>query len=133
MAKMKEKIFYEISAINFDDDKLEHKKAHVDVSHERKEFDHLDHDLLKSRTTKSNKEAKAAETEKFNHIKKKVSDKVDSHVKSLGLKPKWGSGTEGAVIHPSEENPDAPRFKVTSDTFRNYKASDESKNLLKRP
>lgn len=120
------------SNINFDDDKVEHHKAHVDVKPERKEFDKLNHELLKSRTTKSNKQEKDLETAKFEHIKKKVSDKVDAHVKSLGLKPKWGSGTEGAVVHPSEANPHAPRFKVTSDTFRDYKASDESKNLKKR-
>ena len=118
--------------INFDDDKVEHKKSHVDVSHERKEFDHLDHDLLKSRTTKTNKEAKNLENAKFEHIKKKVSDKVDSHVKSLDIKPKWGSGTEGAVVHPSEKNPHAPRFKVTSDTFRAYRDSDAAKNFKKK-
>jgi hypothetical protein len=120
------------SNINFDDDKIEHKKGHVDVSPERKEFNGLDHDLIKARTTKSNKEAKEEETAKFNHIKKKVADKVDSHIKSLGIEPKWGSGTEGAVIHPSSASPHSPRFKVTSDAFRAYRASDASKNLKKR-
>ena len=118
--------------INFDDDKVEHKKTHVDVKPERKEFDKLNHELLKSRTTKTNKEAKTHETERFEHIKKKVSDKVDAHIKGLNIKPKWGSGTEGAVVHPSEHNPNAPRFKVTSDTFRAYRASDAAKNLKKR-
>jgi len=118
--------------INFDDDKVDHTKGHVDVSHERKEFDKLNHELIKARTTKTNKEEKALELAKFDVIKKKVSDKVDSHVKGLNIKPKWGSGTEGAVIHPSEMNPHAPRFKVTSDTFREYRASDAAKNLKKR-
>ena len=118
--------------INFDDDKLEHPKGHVDVSKEREEFDKLNHPLMSERTKPSNKEAKLHELEKFQHIKNRVAKKVDSHVKSLGLRPKWGSGTEGAVIHPSEKNPNAPRFKVTSDSFRAYKKSDESKTLMKR-
>jgi hypothetical protein len=120
------------SNINFDDDKIEHKKGHVDVSHERKEFNGLNHDLIKARTTKSNKEAKEVETAKFNHIKKKVADKVDNHIKSLGIQPKWGSGTEGAVVHPSPASPHSPRFKVTSGAFREYRASDAAKNFKKR-
>lgn len=115
--------------INFDDDIIKHKGGHVDVSGEHKEFSKLNHELLKSRTTKTNKEAKEAEVAKFNAIKEKVSVKVDEHVKKLGITPKWGSGTEGAVIHPPAKNPEAPRFKVTSDAFRQYKASEESKNL----
>ena len=118
--------------INFDDDKIEHKPAKVDVSNERADFNGLNHDLLKARTTKSNKEAKEAEIAKFAAIKQRASEKVDAHMKSQNIQPKWGSGTEGAVIHPSINNPNAPRFKVTSDAFRAYKQSDASKNLLKR-
>jgi len=117
--------------INFDDDKIEHKKGHVDVSKERADFDKLNHELLRSRTTPSNKEAKQHEIDKFNFIKQKTSKKVDAHVKSLGIRPKWGSGSEGAVIHPKEGHP-MPRFKVTSDAFKKYKASDESKTLIKK-
>lgn len=117
--------------INFDDDKIDHKKGHVDVSNEKSDFDKLNHTLIKSRTTKTNKPDKLAEIAKFDAIKSKVADKVDSHVKSLGIKPKWGSGTEGAVIHPSEKNPNAPRFKVTSDAFRAYRESDAAKNFKK--
>jgi hypothetical protein len=119
--------------INFDDDKIEHKKGHVSVSDEHKQFSSLNHDLLSSRTTKTNKEAKEAEQKKLQEIQQRVSAKVDAHVKGLRVSPKWGSGSEGAVIHPSKQNPEAPRFKVTSDSFREYKASEESKNLIKRP
>lgn len=118
--------------INFDDDKIDHQPSHIDVSQEREDFDKLNQDLLKARTTKSNKENKEAELVKFAAIKQRASEKVDAHIKSKNMQPKWGSGSEGAVIHPSKNNPDAPRFKVTSDAFRAYKASDESKNLLKR-
>ena len=113
--------------INFDDDKIEHKPSHVDVSDEEKEVGGLNHTLLGSRTTKTNKEAKLAEQEKLAGIQQKISKKVDTAVKGMKLTPKWGSGSEGAVVHPSEENPDAPRFKVTSDAFRKYRASDEAK------
>ena len=109
--------------INFDDDVVEHTPAHIDVQKEHNEFKKLDHGLLTARTTKTNKEAKLAEVARLDAIKQKVSAKVDKHVKSMGVSPKWGSGTEGLVIHPSEENPDAPRFKVTSDSFRAYRAS----------
>ena len=115
------------SNINFDDDTIQHNKGHVDVSGEHKEFSKLNHDLIKSRTTPKNKSAKLAEIEKMNKIQQRVSQKVDSHVKGLNLTPKWGSGSEGVVIHPSQNNQDAPRFKVTSDVFRQYRASDAAK------
>lgn len=118
--------------LNFDDDKIEHKPAHIDVSHEHKAFGKLNHELLTSRTTKTNKAAKEAENEKFSEIKKSVSDKVDTHVKKSNVTPKWGSGTEGLVVHPSEHNPEAPRFKVTSDAFRAYKADPTSKEKFKK-
>jgi len=116
--------------MNFDSDKIEHKPTHVDVSNEHKSFHELNHDLIKSRTTPSNKAAKMAEVEKFDAIKKKVSDKVDDHVKGK-YTPKWGSGSEGLVVHPAAGSP-APRFKITSAGFRDYKASDKSKNFKKR-
>jgi hypothetical protein len=119
--------------INFDDDKIDHPKGHVDVTEERQRFDSLNHELLNSRTTKTNKEAKQYELDKFAKIKEDVSKKVDSHIKGLQIRPKWGSGTEGAVIHPSDKNPHAPRFKVTSSTFRAYRASDAAKNFKKAP
>ncbi len=115
--------------INFDDDKIEHEHSHVDVSHEHEQFKNLNHGLINSRTTKTNKEEKLAEVAKMQALQKSVSDKIDSHVKAKGLSPKWGSGSEGVVVHP---HGDQPRFKVTSDGFRDYKKSDESKKLLKR-
>jgi len=118
--------------INFDDDKMEHKPSHVDVSDEHEDFKKLNHDLINSRTTPSNKEAKMAEIAKFDAIKKRVSDKVDAHVSKMGIAPKWGSGTEGLVVHPKEGS-SAPRFKVTSASFRSYKADPENKiNFNKR-
>lgn len=113
--------------MNFDDDKVNIEKGHVDVSKEHEDFHRLDHELINSRTTPKNKSAKMAELEKMSHIQKRVSDKVDAHVKSLGIKPKWGSGTEGLVVHPHKVHPHAPRFKITSDTFRQYRADPKTK------
>lgn len=116
--------------LNFDHDKIDHKTSHVDVSKEHKAFHKLDHELLGSRTKPSNKTAKMAEVEKLSKIQKSAATKVDSHIRASGMKPKWGSGTEGVVVHASDENPHAPRFKVTSDAFRSYRA-DPSKKFKK--
>ena len=117
--------------INFDDDKIDTPPTAVDVSDEREMMKGIDRDLLNSRTTPKNKEAKAAETAKLDEIRKKVSDKVDSHVKTLGITPKWGSGSEGVVVHPPEGS-DAPRFKVTSENFRKYKAAEKENPTFKK-
>lgn len=118
--------------INFDDDTIKHKNTHIDVSDEANEYSKLNHELFSQRTSKSNKEAKEAEIAKLRDIQTRVSSKVDDHIKKMKLQPKWGSGSEGIVVHPSKENPEAPRFKVTSDAFRSYKASDASKTLKDR-
>lgn len=110
------------SHIKFDDDKIKHAPGHVDVADEVKEFHGLNHELINSRTTPKNKAAKMAELEKFNAVKKKVSDKVTKHLGSLGIKNKWGSGTEGLVVHPSAANPEAPRFKAINPAFKEAKA-----------
>lgn len=115
--------------LNFDDDKIAHQPGHVDVSAEHKQFKTLDHNLIGSRTTKTNKEAKTAELFKMSKLQHSVSKKVDAHFKKQELRPKWGSGSEGIVVHPSEHNKDAPRFKVTSDNFRAYRADPNRKSF----
>jgi hypothetical protein len=120
------------SEMNFDDDKVEHKPSHVDIKDEHEKFKKLNHDLIKSRTTKANKEAKEKEIAKFEKIKSAVSKKVDDHIASKNIKPKWGSGTEGLVVHPSEKNPEAPRFKVTSQAFKQYKETEKANPTFKK-
>ena len=110
------------SNVSFDDDKIKHKTGHVDVADEVKDFHGLNHELINSRTTPKNKAAKLAEIEKFNSIKKRVSNKVTKHLGSLGIKNKWGSGTEGLVVHPSSANPEATRFKAINPAFKEAKA-----------
>ena len=109
------------SNVTIDDDKIAHKPAHIDVKDEVNDYHKLDHGLINSRTTPKTKAAKLAEVEKFNNIKKRVYNKVRAHVQSQGVKPKWGSGTEGLIVHPSEHNPEAARFKITSDAFKKSK------------
>ncbi len=117
--------------INFDDDKIETAPSAVDVSDEREMMKKIDRNLLNTRTVPKNKEAKMAEQAKLDEIKKRVSDKVDRHVRSLNISPKWGSGSEGLVIHPPEGS-EAPRFKVTSDNFRKFKADKEAQAQFKK-
>ena len=107
--------------LTFDDDKIKHKPGHVDVKSEVSDYHKLDHSLINSRTTPKNKAAKLAEVEKFNNIKKRVSGKVEDHIRQQGIKPKWGSGTEGLIVHPSADNSEAARFKITSDAFKKSK------------
>jgi len=110
--------------ISFHHDVLDLPHSKVDVSKERERFGKIDRGLLSQRTTKSNKEAKQKEASKFDAIKNAVSRKVDNHIKKLGVvKSKWGEGTpEGHVVHPPNDNPSQPRFKVTSSAFRTFKA-----------
>lgn len=106
------------SDLNFDHDKIESKKASIDVSDEIKGLDSIDKNLLKARTTKSNKAAKEAEQKKLDRVRNAVSKKVDAHFSSTSIAPKWGTETEGFVIHPPKANSSAPRFKVTSEGQR---------------
>ena len=112
------------SNINFSGDVAHNKPTHVDVSHEVGEYGKLNHGLINSRTTPTNKASKLAEVEKFNNIKKKVHEKVETHVNNLGIDMHpWGSGSEGLVVHPTKANPEATRFKVVSKEFKQAKAA----------
>jgi hypothetical protein len=106
------------NGINFDDDRVAHKPGHVDVQSEVEQFKKLDHALISSRTTPTNKQAKLAEIDKFNAVKKSAHGKITSHLAKLKIQNKWGSGTEGLIVHPSENNPDAPRFKIINTAFK---------------
>lgn len=90
--------------INFDHDKIDVPPSSVDVSKELKGFDKLNKELLSARTTPSNREAKMAEVAKFDDIKRGVSEKVDDHIRSLGISPKWGSEAEGLVAPPDRKS-----------------------------
>lgn len=108
--------------INFDDDKIQHRKMNIDVRDEINGIRNLNHELLSARTTKANKEAKEAEKTKYDSHLQSISKKVDDAFGKSGISPKWGSGSEGFVIHPPESHPEAPRVKVTSSSFREFKA-----------
>lgn len=116
--------------INFDHDKIDVPPTAVDVSDEAHQMKGINRSLLSTRTSPSNKAAKMAEQAKLDVIKKSVSDKVDNHVRGLKISPRWGSGSEGLVIHPPEGSK-VPRFKVTSDNFRAFKADKEARAKFK--
>lgn len=107
-----------------DDDKIDMPKTIIHVpEHITQRFNELNHKLIDSRTTPSNKAEKAAEQKKFEAIRQELSDHVDRHVPHVS--PKWSrTGTEGFVIHPPppedlpEDLPPIPRFKITSSAFR---------------
>lgn len=101
---------------NIDHDDI-NKKVNVDVSGEKEALSKINPELLKSRKL-SDKEAKLAETEKLNSIKSSIHNKLKDHLS--GLKGKWGSETEGYVIHPPVGS-SAPRVKIISDTFKQNK------------
>lgn len=108
--------------LTFDHDIVDFVPIDVDVTCEVRDFRGLNHNLIMSRTTPSNKTDKVAENEIFNEIKKKVSDKVVATIASSSIENKWGPGSEGLVVHPSDRNPKAPRFKIVTDEFKKSKA-----------
>lgn len=106
------------SNFNIDSDETGH-NLNIDVAHEHEQFSNLNHELMKSRK-KADKENKNKEIDKFVALKNSVNNKIQNSVSHL--QPKWGSETEGYVIHPDKEsNADAPRVKVISDTFKQNK------------
>lgn len=107
--------------ITFDHDIIEFTPYSVDVSYEVELFNQLDHSLIMRRATPKTKAAKDAENAAFNEIKKSVSEKTTSILSTLGIKNKWGSGTEGFVVHAPARSPEAPRFKITSREFQEAK------------
>lgn len=93
----------------------------VDVSNELKDYHTLNHDLLNSRKTKTNGEAKEAELGKLRGIADRVHSKLFTITSKI--EPKWGSEVEGHVIHPHSEHKDAPRIKIMDyEGFRARKA-----------
>lgn len=93
----------------------------VDVKKELSNYHTLNHTLLSSRKTPTNKSAKEAEEGKLRGIADSVHAKL--HAITGKIKPKWGDEVEGHVIHPHSEHPDAPRIKVMDyEGFRARKA-----------
>lgn len=118
------------SNVTLDDDKIPFKHTSIDVNDEAEKLKNVNHELLNSRTTKSNKEAKEAEKSKVSDIAKTVSKKVNDAVAAQKIKPKWSKvgASEGFVVHPVG---DQPRFKVLAPEFTKTKSSEEYKNKWK--
>lgn len=113
--------------VNFDDDKIHGlKPASLDVTSEKSALNKVNHELMKTRLTSKNRAEVEGERAKFQALKNTISDKMDKHIESLNIKPKWGSESEGTVIHPPKGSTQ-PRFKVTSQNFRAFKADPANK------
>lgn len=114
------------SDVALDDDKIPFKHTSVDVKDEAEKLKGLNHELLSSRTSPKNKEAKEAEKSKVSEIAKTVSKKVNDAVTAQKIKPKWSKAghSEGFVIHPVG---DQPRLKVLAPGFKETKNSEAYK------
>lgn len=102
--------------INFDHDAVPHGSKTFDVSEELSNFNNLNHEAMQSRK-KADKEAKEHEHKKFESIKSSLESKLRDHVNN-NINPKFGSESEGVVIHPKNN---APKFKLVSDSFSKFK------------
>lgn len=100
------------SNITFDDDRLDVESRSVNVQEEVTKFCQI-----------VDRFGGGSHEEPFNEIKKMVSEKVTRTISEIGIKNKWGSGSEGLVVHPSDYNPEAPRFKITSREFQEAKVN----------
>jgi hypothetical protein len=104
--------------VHFDHDKVSNDRVGIDVSKELEDFRSLNHEKMNSRK-KSDMEEKEQNKQRFQSIKDSVESKLRGHITSR-IKPKFGNETEGHVFHPSTES--HPRFKLTSDSFAQFKA-----------
>lgn len=113
--------------INFDHDKVANGRVSIDASKELEQFNSLDHEKMNSRKN-SDSEAKEHNKRKFQAIKDSLEAKLREHINSK-IKPKFGNETEGHVFHPTQEG--SPKFKLTSDSFAQFKAAqkNEGKNV----
>lgn len=109
--------------ITFGSDRIEHPPTSVDVTDVATKHKELDHDLINSRTTKTNKEAKQAEVDKLTKLKKEVHRRVKKAVVTLKPKDPLGAKThpdgipgEGLVLHPPRGAEGSP-VKLVSGNF----------------
>lgn len=105
--------------VHFDHDNVHNGKMDIDVQDELNQFNSLDHEKMNSRK-KSDAENKEHNKRLFQSIKDSVEAKLRNHINAR-TKPKFGNETEGHVFHPKKEG--QPRFKLTSDSFAQFKAN----------
>lgn len=109
------------STIRIDDDVVHsgNGSSHIDASEERRNYDSLNHDILRARTTPSNKKVKTQELAKLDDIKRRLHGKIGAFLSGAKIKPKWGSAPpEGIVLHPHKSNPNAPAVKMINPEFK---------------
>jgi len=97
--------------ITFQHDMVEVPKIDIDVSDEKQRLDKLSPNIIRKKHTHYNEMVKIAKD-----VQAKVINAVQKN------KPKWGTETEGYVIHP-EIGSNAPRIKVIDTNFISRKNS----------
>lgn len=108
------------SNVTFDHDKAEGNRFDIDTSKEREAYANINSSVLKSRK-KADQEAKAAENEKLSAVKSSLEQKLGEHASKVKPRPWEVEGeSEGNVFHPDDKT--APRTKITSAAFREFKA-----------
>lgn len=120
--------------LDIKDDKVEgFKPTSVDCSEELAEFrKHAQdgtHQLASSRITPSNKEAVQAAREKVKNLGERIKNKIYGHLGTIPAlsKGKFGSETEGFVIHPPSADSEQDRCKYVSDAAKeNMKRNKEA-------
>lgn len=107
-----------ISRLGDDNFKLDHdgvgRGVNVPVHDIHAQARNIDPMLMKSRR-KADQPAKEKEKAKYDFLKKTLHDRIKGHL--TPYTPKWGSETEGHVIHPSSGKP----FKMVDDRFAERK------------
>lgn len=88
----------------------------IDVMDILEEFKSYEFGVLTQRTTPKNREEKTEQFNTFNNLKKKLHARISNNINVVA---KWGNELEGIIIHPSDKNPAAARFKLINEYFLN--------------
>jgi hypothetical protein len=109
---------------NIDHDVVENGRVSLPAKDLKEKLEQIDPDILTSRK-KEHAEAKAKEQAKLANLNSAIEQRVRTHTDNL--QPKWGNETEGHVFHP--DAPDSTKFKLTSPTFKAFKAAQKQGNM----
>lgn len=107
---------------NFDHDIVENGRFKLDARDIKKKFDEIDPVALTSRK-REHATAKSVAQNKLSEVNDMIDQRIRTHTDTL--KPKWGNETEGHLIDP--DAPDTTKMKLTSATFKKFKAEQKAK------
>ena len=108
---------------NIDHDVVQNGRVSLPAKDLKEKLEQINPDILSSRK-KEHAQAKAIEQNKLADLNSEIEKRIRTHTDAL--QPKWGNETEGHVFHP--DSPDATKFKLTSNTFKAFKAAQKQGN-----